>query len=292
MKGPEPVGAVEDIAIPGPAGDIAARTYRPAGPHGSDGSDGAILPVVVYVHGGGWVIADIDVYDASCRGLANRSGAMVVAVEYRHAPEYPFPAAHDDVLAATSWIMANAAQLGGDPARVAIAGESAGGNMAAATCIALAAQGGPAPVFQLLIYPVTSTAMDTVSYAEAADAKPLYSGFMNWFFGQTIASVADLDDPRLNLLGVADMALAGLPPALVITAERDPLRDEGEAFAERLRSAGVAVDALRFEGVCHEFFGAAAVLDQAAKAQEHAATALCSAFGAAVTSAATGAPTI
>jgi len=281
IDGPEPVDAVEDITLPGPGGDIAARTYRP-----SSAPEGDVLPVLVYVHGGGWVIADLDVYDASCRGLANRSGALVVSVEYRHAPEHPFPAAHDDVLAATTWIMANAASLGGDPTRVAIAGESAGGNMAAATCIALAAQGASIPVFQLLVYPVTSTAMDTPSYADAADAKPLYSGFMNWFFGQAISSASDLADPRLNLLSVPASALTGLPPTLVITASRDPLRDEGEAFSELLRDAGVEVEAMRFEGVCHEFFGAAAVLDQAARAQDEAAQRLQVAFGASATAAA------
>ncbi len=236
----------------------------------------------MYVHGGGWVLADLDVYDATCRSLANRTGALVVSVEYRHAPEHPFPAAHDDVLAATRRVMGHAAEFGGDPTRVAIAGESAGGNMAAATCVAMAAAGEPLPVFQLLIYPVTSTSMDTASYAEAADAKPLYSGLMNWFFGQAIASEADLADPRLNLVSLPREALAGLPPTLVITAERDPLRDEGEAFSDQLRAAGVEVTAMRFEGVCHEFFGAASVLGQAVRAQEEAAKALMSAYGATV----------
>lgn len=273
IEGPEPVAAVEDLKIPGPDGDIEARVYR-----GSAAADADGLPVIVYIHGGGWVIADLDTYDASCRGLANQTGAIVVSVEYRHAPEHPFPAAHDDVLAATRWVLANAADLGGDPFRVAIAGESAGGNMAAATSMALVAEAGPRPVFQLLVYPVTSTAMDTPSYSEAADAKPLYSAFMGWFFGRTIHSTADLSDGRLDLLSCPDEALRELPPTLVITAGRDPLRDEGEAFAERLREAGVAVQATRYEGMPHEFFGAASVLDKAAQAQTEAARALRNAF--------------
>jgi acetyl esterase len=269
---PERMAGIEDATIPGPGGEIPIRVYRPFA------SDGAALPVLVYVHGGGWVIADMDVYDASARGLANRADCLVVSVEYRHAPEAPFPAAHDDVLAATKWVLANAAEFGGDPARVAICGESAGGNMAAATCIALANEGGPQLIFQALVYPVTSTAMDSASYAEAVDAKPLYSGWMNWFLGHTISELSDLDDIRLNLMATPIDQLSTVPPALVITAGRDPLRDEGEAFALRLEEAGVLVTATRYEGMMHEFFGAASVLDDAAAAQDEVASALAAAF--------------
>jgi acetyl esterase/lipase len=265
---PEPVDSVLPLTIPSPAGDIEARVYRP------QGADGTALPVLVYFHGGGWVIADLDVYDASCRGLANRAGCLVVSVEYRQAPEHPFPAAHDDALVATRWVMAHAGDLGGEPRLVAVAGESAGGNLAAATCLALKQAGEALPVFQLLIYPVASGAMDTPSYQEAQDAKPLYSGLMHWFFAQSVTDPAQLSDPRISLVEASVEDLTGLPPALVITAERDPLRDEGEQLAKALLAAGVPVAATRYPGVMHEFFGAAAVMDKAAKAQEEAASAL------------------
>ncbi|CAN5790382.1 hypothetical protein BH23ACT1_BH23ACT1_08740 [soil metagenome] len=270
---PEPVDSVRPLTLPGPAGDdIDARLYVP------QGADGAALPVLVYFHGGGWVIADIDVYDASCRGLANRAGCLVVSVEYRQAPEHPFPAAHDDALAATRWVMEHAEELGGDPGRVAVAGESAVCNLAAATCMALKQAGSPLPVFQLLIYPVASGAMDTPSYAEALDAKPLYSGLMHWFFAQSVTDPAQLADRRISLVEASVEELTGLPPAMVITAERDQLRDEGEELAKGLLEAGVPVAATRYPGVMHEFFGAAAVMEKAALAQEEAATALRAVF--------------
>lgn len=226
------------------------------------------------------VLADLVTYDASGRGLANRAGCLVVSVEYHHAPEAPFPPTHDDVLAATRWVLAHAGELGGDPARVAIGGESAGGRMAAATCLSLKAEGGPQPVFQLLVYPVASTARTTSSYEEARDAKPL--GLHELVLRHLISDVAQLSDPRLDLLSVPLDQLAGLPTALVIIAERDPLRDEGEMYAERLNQAGVPVDACRYEGMMHEFFGTAAVLDQADAAQDQAADALRAAFEAPV----------
>lgn len=202
-----------------------------------------------------------------------------MSVEYRHAPESPFPAAHEDVLAATRWVLANAAELGGDASRVAIAGESAGGTMAIATCLALKREGGPQPEGQLLVYPVASTAMDTPSYDEARDAKPLYSAMLGWFFSYLITDVSDLADPRLDLLSVPAGELVGLPPALVITAERDPLRDEGETLAEHLEQAGVRTTAIRYHGAPHEFFGMAAVVDKAAEAQTEAARFLSGVFG-------------
>jgi acetyl esterase/lipase len=269
---PEPVDSVRPLTFPGPAGDIEARVYRP------QGADDASLPVLVYFHGGGWVIADIDVYDASCRALANKAGCLVVSVEYRQAPAHPFPAAHEDALAATRWVMEHAGEFGGDPRLVAVAGESAGGNMAAATCLSLKQAGAALPVFQLLIYPVASGAMDTQSYLEAVDAKPLYSGLMHWFFAQSVTDPAQLADLRISLVEASVEDLAGLPPALVITAERDPLRDEGEKLAKNLLAAGVPVAATRYPGVMHEFFGAATVMDKAALAQEEAASALRAVF--------------
>ena len=165
---PEPVGSVRDLAIPGPAGEIQARCYTPVG-------DGP-FPVLTYFHGGGWVIADLDTYDSSARALANAAECIVVSCHYRQAPEHPYPAAHEDAVAATRWVMAHAAEIGGDSDRVAIAGESAGGNLATTTCLEFIKQGWAVPVHQLLVYPVVDAAFDTPSYVENADAKPLVSG--------------------------------------------------------------------------------------------------------------------
>lgn len=266
---PEEIGVAEDRTVPGPAGapDVAVRVYRPVG-----ATAGGPLPVIVYVHGGGWVIADLDVYDASARAMTNKAQSIVVSVEYRHAPEDPFPAAHDDVLAATRWVLANAAELDGDPARVSIMGESAGGNLAASTTLQLLWAGEPAPVAQVLVYPVVTGSQDSPSYTDAADARPLNRPMMSWFSHWTFKdSSLSPTDPRFELLGLPDDRLAGLPPTLVITAERDPLRSQGEQFAERLRGAGVDVEHLPVSGVTHEFFGMSAVLDAAEHAQQRAA---------------------
>lgn len=271
---PEEVGSVEDRSIPGPGGDIPIRVYRPRG-----AIEGAALPVVVYVHGGGWVIADLDVYDATPRGLANKAQAVVVSVEYRQAPEHPFPAAHDDVLAATRWVTANAADIGGDPSRVAIAGESAGGNLAASTTLQMLAAGEPSPVAQVLVYPVVTGSQDSPSFLDAADARPLNRPMMSWFSHWTFKdSELAPTDPRFELLGRPTHQLAALPPTLVVTAERDPLRSQGGQFAERLREAGVAVQHLAVDGVTHEFFGMSAVLDAAEEAQQRAADLLLRCF--------------
>ena len=271
---PEPVASVTDVVLPG--AQIPLRVYRPTGSVETD-----VLPVVLYAHGGGWVIADLDTYDASCRGLANKTGAMVVSVDYRKAPENPFPAAHEDYLAVAAWMLQHAGELGGDASRVALAGESAGGNLAAATAIALRDNKGPQPVFQLLVYPVTSTSNDWPSFKAAADAKPLYTGWLNWFLGHAISSAADLADWRLDLLSLTTEQLAALPPALVITAERDPLHDQGVAYAQSLTTAGVSTQLVQVSGVPHEFFGLAAVVAKAEQAQQTAAAALRTAFAAA-----------
>lgn len=276
---PEPVGGVEELTLTSAGGDRCLRVYRPASRNGQPAA--GVLPVLVYVHGGGWVIGDLDVYDASCRGLANKAGCIVVSVEYRHAPEHPFPAAHDDVLAATRWVMAHAADLGGDPARVAIAGESAGGNLAASTCLQLKAAGERQPVFQLLVYPVTTGEQYGESNLDAADAHPLNRPMMSWFAMHTFdGNPGAAADPRFDLLGLPPDQLAGLPPALVITDERDPLRDQGEQFARHLHAAGVPVTATRYDGAPHEFFGMAAVVDKAEQTQQEAALHLRRAFGA------------
>ena len=265
---PESVAKVEDRTIPGPGGAIHLRVYTPSG--------AAPMPIVVYIHGGGWVIADLDTYDATPRALANLAKAVVISVEYRHAPEYPFPAAHEDVYAAYKWVVANAAVLNGDPKRVAVAGESAGGNMAASIALMAREERFAMPIHQLLVYPVADNDRDTRSYNENANAKPLNAAMMGWFFAHTLRTPADGDSRWISLVDQRD--LAGLPAATIIAAEIDPLRSEGAAYGERLKAAGVAVDYTLYEGVTHEFFGMGAVVDKARRAEEHAAAGLRSSF--------------
>ena len=256
----------KDITYDGPGGALKARIYTPAG------MEGKALPVVLYLHGGGWVIANIDVYDASPRALAKLTGAIFVSAEYRFAPEHKFPAAHDDAVAAYKWVLANARSFGGDPGRVALAGESAGGNLALNVAIAARDQKFQAPLGMVLVYPVAGVDMDTKSYKDNAGAVPLNKAMMGWFFDKTVKSQADLADPRLDLAGKAN--LAGLPPAAVITAEIDPLRTEGMLLAQKLKAAGVQVEARDYTGVTHEFFGMGAVVAKARQAEEFAAAEL------------------
>lgn len=271
---PEPVGKVEDITVAGPGGDLPVRIYTPA-----DAGPGP-LPVVLWIHGGGWVLFTVDTYDASCRGVANKAGAIVVSPEYRRAPEHVFPASHDDVLAAYRWIRENAASFGGDPDRIGIGGESVGGNMAAATTMQLMQAGEPLPAAQVLVYPLTTGEQFGESMVDAADARPLNRPLLSWMAMHAFRGVPDAaSDPRVDLLSVPTEQLAGTPPTLVITDERDVLRSQGEEFARHLEAAGVAVDATRYDGVMHEFFGAAAVLDKAEQAQQQAADHLRAAFG-------------
>ncbi|WJK41963.1 alpha/beta hydrolase fold domain-containing protein [Solwaraspora sp. WMMA2056] len=269
----EPVDSVFDYVIDGPGGGLTLRVYRP-----TSASPSAGLPVLVYLYAGGWVVGSLDTYDATPRALCNRERCMVVAVDYRHAPEHPFPAAHDDVLAATRWLLANAGEIGGDPQRIAIAGEAAGGNMAAATCLQLRDAGERLPLLQVLIYPLTSIVVDDDSTVDAADAAPLNRAMLSWFARHTFPSAQLLADPRVALLDVPVQRLAGLPPAVVITVERDPLRSQGQEFAARLRAAGVPVEHIHYDGVPHEFFGMGAVLDVAVQAQDRVAAALHAAF--------------
>lgn len=266
---PVPLANVDDRLIPGPIGDFRVRVYTPegAGP----------FPVLLYMHGGGWVIATIDTYDASCRALANAVPCIVVSVNYRQAPEHPFPAAVDDVHAAYHWVLANAAEFGGDPTRIAVAGESAGGNLATVLTLLAREHGDPLPLHQLLVYPVTDFNDDKPSYWENADAKPLNRAMMQWFKVHYLPNAADAGDPRAAPLGAAD--LSGLPPATIILAEIDPLRSDGEQYLERLRAAGVPTRATVFKGVTHEFFGMTAVLDAAKDAVAEAADELRASFG-------------
>jgi acetyl esterase len=243
--------------IPGGDGELLARIFTPegAGP----------FPVLVYFHGGGWVIANLDVYEPSCRALCRQASAIVVSVAYRLAPEFKFPAAVDDAYASLQWVLANAAALGGDASRIFVGGESAGGNLATVCCLKALAEGGKLPIGQVLIYPVTDASnMDRPSYRENAESVPLNAAMMPWFFGHYLASAGQRLDPHVSPL--LAKSLTGMPPALVITAEYDPLRDEGEAYAGRLREFGVAVQSTRYEGVAHEFFGLAGVVDKADRA--------------------------
>ncbi|EWY37905.1 hypothetical protein N825_16005 [Skermanella stibiiresistens SB22] len=266
---PEAVSSVRNITIPGPGGSQPARVYVP-------GAARTPLPVIVYYHGGGWVIADLDTYDASARALANQAGAIVVSAEYRKGPEAKFPAAHEDALAAYRWTQANARQLGGDPDRIAVVGESAGGNMAIGVSRMARQQGLRPPIHQALIYPVAGNDMNTESYRENANAKPLNKAMMGWFFDKYLRNPRDGNDPLINVVDAPD--LAGLPPTTIVTAEIDPLRSDGQLLAQRLRNAGVEVAANNYEGVTHEFFGAASVIEKAKEAQAYVAGRLREAF--------------
>lgn len=250
------------------AGTNAVRIYTPK-------ADATPLPVIVYFHGGGWVIADIDTYDASARALAQGAQAIVVSAEYRRAPEHKFPAAHDDAIAAYEWVTKNAASLGGDPRRIALAGESAGGNLALNVAIAAREKGLTTPVHQLLIYPVTQTDMQTRSYVEWANAKPLDRAGMVWFAEKALRTPADRADPRISLI---DANLRGLSPTTLVLAEIDPLRSDGELLAEHLGVAGVDVEQKLYTGVTHEFFGMGAYVADAKAAQEYATNRLRRAF--------------
>jgi acetyl esterase len=260
----DPVAVVDDLHIAGPGGDLALRLYRPEG-------DGP-LPVSLYFHGGGWVIGSIETHDALCRSLASRAGCVLVSVEYRLAPEHPFPAALDDCYAATVHVAEHAGELGVDPGRLAVAGDSAGGNLAAATCLLARERGGPAIRFQLLVYPVTDHGFDFPSCRENAEGYFLTTEAMHWFSGNYLAEPGDAKEPLAAPLLAED--LSGLPPALVLTAEFDPLRDEGEAYAARLADAGVDATAHRYDGMIHGFVSMGAVVDQGAAAVDECATAL------------------
>ncbi|MEO7136216.1 MAG: alpha/beta hydrolase [Gemmatimonadales bacterium] len=266
---PEPVANVTNRTIPGAGGPIPIRIYTPKG--------SGPFPVVVYYHGGGWVIADLDTYDASPRALANLADAIVVSSHYRQGPEHKFPAAHQDAFAAYRWVLANAKSFKGDPSNVAVVGESAGGNLAASVSMMARDSGAQLPVHQVLVYPIAGYDVNTLSYLENAEAKPLNKPMMQWFFQQYLSNPADGKNPLIDLVH-ADVQ--GLPATTVITAQIDPLRSEGKDLADRLKDAGVEVDYKNYEGAAHEFFGMGAVLDDAKAAQEQAVAGLRKGFGA------------
>jgi acetyl esterase len=260
---PVPVAAVEDRAVPGPAGDLGVRVYTPEGE--------PPFPIVVWFHGGGWVVGTLDTFDPICRALAAAVPAVVVAADYRLAPEHRFPAAVEDCYAATLWASRNAAELGGAQHRLAVAGDSAGGNLAAVVALGARDKGGPAIGFQLLVCPVLDAAMDTASYREKADGYHLTAAGMRWYWDHYLGG-ADGLRPDASPLRAA--SFGGLPPALVVTAEHDVLRDEGEAYAARLRDAGVAAEVRRWPGMVHGFYRWRAVTPAADACLQEAAAAL------------------
>lgn len=263
---PEPVARVEDWLIPGPTGQIPVRVYTPQGT--------GPFPVLVFFHGGGWVLCSIETHDELCRELTNAVSCIVVSVGYRLAPEHKFPAAIEDCYTATVWVAKNAYLIGSDPTRVAVGGDSAGGNLAAVVALMSRDRGYPPLVYQMLIYPATNFAFDTPSCRENADGYFLTGDDMVWFRNLYLQSEADGDNPYASPLRAED--LHGLPSALVITAEFDPLRDEGEAYAARLRVAGVPTVCTRYNGMIHGFLGLP--FDKGKKARDEAAAGLRSTF--------------
>lgn len=268
-ENPEPVHEVTDRTIPGPGGEIPVRVYRPSADSG--------LPALVWYHGGGWVIGNLDGSDATCRSLANQAGCVVVSVDYRLAPEHRFPAAADDAYAAAQWVAEHGAEIGADGRRIAVGGDSAGGNLAAAVALMARDRGGPNIVQQSLIYPVTDHAYGTRSYSDNGDGYLLTKDMMVWFWDHYLGPDGDGANPHASPARAS--SLANLPPALVITAEFDPLRDEGEAFAKALEAAGVPVSAKRYDGMIHGFYGMAGMVDAATEAQTQTVQHLKAAFG-------------
>jgi acetyl esterase len=264
---PAPVAAVADRRVPGPAGELPVRVYTPEG--------SPPFPIVVFFHGGGWVVGTLDTYDPLCRALAAATPAVVVSVDYRLAPEHRWPAAVEDAYAATEWASRNAAALGGAQHRLAVAGDSAGGNLAAVVALGARDRGGPAIAFQLLVYPVLDVAGGTASWQEYADGYHLTADGMRWYWDHYLGG-ADGAAPDASPLRAA--FVGGLPPALVIGAEYDILRDEGEAYAARLAEAGVDATASRHAGVVHGFVRWRAVTGAAEDALQEAAAALRSAL--------------
>ncbi|HZD68102.1 MAG TPA: alpha/beta hydrolase [Actinomycetes bacterium] len=264
------VHAVEDAVLPGPAGDIPARLYRPA-PEGP-------LPVAVYCHGGGWVFGGLEACDGLCRSLAVASGALVVAPAYRLAPEHPYPAALEDCYAVTEWVHRHALELGADAGRSAVVGESSGGNLAAGVALLARDRGIPSIGFQLLMYPALDPSLASPSYRENAEDPFLSRAEMEWYWDRYLGRRGGRIEPYAAPVLAA--ALRGLPPAHVITAGHDVLRDEGELYAERLRGAGVAVSVRRYDDMVHGFMSMARYLDTAGRAVEDAGRVLAGALGA------------
>ena len=270
--GTPPMPATVDIAhqvIPGSTSQgVLVRTYTPLEGKGP-------FPVIVYYHGGGWVIANLNTYEASAQALAEKTGAVVVSVAYRKAPEDQFPAAHEDSFAAYRWAVENASSIKGDPNRVAVAGESAGGNLAVAVALMARERDVQLPIHVLSVYPVADGDTESPSHQQYVDAMPLNSPLVEWFLDKYLGNPADANNPLISLV---DADLRGLPPTTIINAEIDHVLYVGEELAQRMREANVPVEQKTFHGVTHEFFGMASILDQAVEAQDLAAMRLREAF--------------
>jgi acetyl esterase len=268
---PEPVAAVADLAAAGPAGPIPLRLYR-----GQGATEARPQPALIYFHGGGWVIGDLESHDQVCRALANAASSIVVAVDYRLAPEHKFPAAAEDAMAALEWIASNAARLGIDAARLAIGGDSAGGNLAAVAAIDASDRGASRIRLQFLVYPAADMSREWPSAERHAQQLPLTRAAMNWFIAHYVRSPADKADWRASPLRAA--SLKGLPPAFIVTAGFDPLCDEGQAYAQALRTAGVSVVHELFAGQIHGFLSMGRIVADSRRLIDMAAAQLKRAF--------------
>ena len=265
---PVPVDDVRERELPGPAGPIPTRIYTP------DVGPGA--PVFVYFHGGGFVLGDLAMADEVCRLIANDAGCIVVSVDYRLAPEHPFPGPVTDAFAATQWVGEHAAEIGGDPKRIAVGGDSAGGNLAAVVALMARDRGAPALAMQILVYPAADPSDDLPSLRTFGNGHYLTLETMQWFGRHHTANAGHRDDPYLWPILAA--SVRGLPPALVITAEADPIRDGGERYAQRLQNEGVPTQLIRYDGMLHGFFMYPSVFDRGRDAVRDAAAALRAAF--------------
>ena len=268
---PESVKSVYERQIPSSAGNILVRIYKP--------NEDNNLPILVYFHGGGFTAGDLDTHDTPLRALSNRASCIIVSVAYRLAPEHKFPAAPEDCYAVTKWVAQHAQEIGGDKTRVAVGGDSAGGDLAAVVCLMARDYGRPKILYQVLLYPDTDLTESSLSWVEFADTnKPIITRDGKFAsISMYVPPEVDIKNPYISPLYAPD--LTNLPPALVITGEFDPQRDEGEAYATRLRQAGVSVEATRYEGMIHGFFQMAGVLDGGKKVIEQTAAALRTAFG-------------
>lgn len=270
MAGPFPeLARIENHTIPGPERPLDVRLYWPKA--------AAPLPMVVYFHGGGWVLGDLETHDGACRALAHASGSIVASVDYRLAPEHPFPAAVHDAFAATAYLAQHGADFDGDSSRLAVAGDSAGGNLAAVVAQLARDRGGPQIAFQLLIYPATDYKTDWPSLREYAEGCFLTRAGMDWFLGHYLPDPSQGHNPLFAPLKAQN--LANLPPAMIITAECDPIRDEGEAYGRKLQEAGVPVNIKRYDGAIHGFFQMGGMIDSGKQAMADAGAALRDAFG-------------
>jgi acetyl esterase len=268
LAGPKdiPIGKVANIAIPVSHGGIEARSYAPVAANSEP------LPALVFFHGGGWVIGSVDTHDGLCRMIANGSGCRVISVEYRLSPESKFPGPVEDALRALEWIEKNAAQLGVDANRLAVGGDSAGGDLAAVVAQIAKAKGSPKLAYQLLLFPVTQIGEETISLREYAEGYFLERKTLDWFYAHYLPADVDKRDPRISPLHADDVS--GLPPAYIMLAGFDPLHDEGLAYAQKLRAGGVAVTVADYPDMVHDFIYLQAVLPQAAEALNTAAKAL------------------